>query len=557
MISYFLLVKKYLSYLTTFGMILAMLILLVFNLQTGSLGDENSVAAQANAKDAAHESADTLSGEDEAAQANAKDAAHEPADKLSEKEEAAQANAKDAAHEPADKLSEEEIKAQDNTKNGQPKSESHGGGSHRISVFQNNNPMIIEFKFNKCAQVGKENYSCYLEDNLYISYKVTDQENNGIICNISSNDSSSFNISRNALSYSVPYFAASSGIFEFNLSVTDRDCGENNSKIYLDVKPKTYKEHFSETFPPQIKEITLIVILLLLILKSILYMLHKRAICANLLTGSNKVKLWNAIKYIIILIFILFVYYTCNEKLNFLDYVYYIYLLVLLFSICFIELIFSFSNQRRIFGSPPLDLDLWQLSVPTPNSPMIEDFAALSEMTNQNQNFEKFFNYLKEFLRYLKESILTFVMILGMCIAILIVGVRVPLDFVNVEPDTRYSFIFYYYSSIIQLFGTILSIVAMFTIWHLQERDHLWNKSEIIIKIKNFMFLYISIIIICIGGLALVKYPLLDVLSEIGPLAVSGPIIAFEVSILLIIPAMAALFRLACWLMDFDHNNNH
>lgn len=123
------------------------------------------------------------------------------------------------------------------------------------------------------------------------------------------------------------------------------------------------------------------------------------------------------------------------------------------------------------------------------------------------------------------------------------------------EQSDRYNYIFWYYSMITQMFGSILAIVVAFTTWYLNEKNlYQWQRDGYKHKIKNFIILYTSIILLSVVGLVVGTIPPIDnlfgTLSTI-PDAVS--ILTLELTLLLIAPAFACLYELARWTMELKN----
>ena len=377
-----------------------------------------------------------------------------------------------------------------------------------ILKVRNNPPVIDKFEFEGLDCKGQNHYLCHRGDNISLSYRVIDRENDGITCNITSNNSQYSNLSYNAYYLSIPYSALSPGFYEFHLLVNDKDKDKDDRLIYLEVSTESVREDFLKNFPTKIMNAAFIILTLFIFFKLFLCELNGRK---EYLMRLNRELIWNTANYGMPLLSILFIPYSAYKHIDFINFVFCLYLILLIFSICFLELNFS---------------------------------------SAESNNIKRSYNHIRKYWNCIKGMWLTLIVIFGMSIAVLLVGYRLPLNFIDVSNDMRFNFIFFYYTALIQLFGTILSIVAMFTIWYLQERKSSWNKSEIINKIKNFMFLYISEILISIGGLTLAKIPPLDIVNKVDSLETAMSIFTFEASMLLIIPAMAALFRLAVWFMD-------
>ncbi len=385
-----------------------------------------------------------------------------------------------------------------------------------ILEIQNNLPKELEFNIisNPNYIVSKKNTTtCFAESNIAFKYGIVDEERNGITFNISINDPQFWNRSLNAYSSNIEYGNIATGNYSINISARDNDGGEYVCQRTLIIKEETYKQDFADKFLP------LIIIFLVLLLICLFGFKLNENICTKIFNH------WPVVKYILIS-FLLF-WIVAPEifknifllEINFLTFVIVIYFFLSIFAIGLIEINFSTSISTSKECSLPK-----------------KDFSRI----------------IRECLT---KCILTLSVIFCMTIAVLIVGFSLPFSFANTEIDTHYSYVFYYYSAVVQLFGTILSIVAMFTIWYMQDRNILKeNKDQIIKRIKDFMFLYMSVILLSLCGLALERIPLLDVVGKMDTIASSSAVFIFETTMLLTAPAMAALFRLASWFMDSEED---
>ncbi len=120
-----------------------------------------------------------------------------------------------------------------------------------------------------------------------------------------------------------------------------------------------------------------------------------------------------------------------------------------------------------------------------------------------------------------------------------------------------YNYIFWYYSMMTQTFGAILAIVAMVAMnrdsnnrgnHHLNARK-VKKLNSIKFKIKNFIILYTTVIIISICGMIIRTIPPLhmEILYDLNKIL---PLFIFETTLLLSIPALVCLGQLILDLLD-------
>lgn len=123
----------------------------------------------------------------------------------------------------------------------------------------------------------------------------------------------------------------------------------------------------------------------------------------------------------------------------------------------------------------------------------------------------------------------------------------------------KFNYIFWYYSMMPQTFGAILAVVVAFTGWYLEEKKLTPSqKEEFKNKIKSFIILYMSIIVLSVIGLVNGTIPplgnLIYVASSLSELI---SIITLQCTLLLMIPAFSGLFELAKWTMELNKNNSN
>jgi len=126
------------------------------------------------------------------------------------------------------------------------------------------------------------------------------------------------------------------------------------------------------------------------------------------------------------------------------------------------------------------------------------------------------------------------------------------LELRNGKEDIIFSYFFYYYSMMTQTFGAIVAIIAMIATSKIGDSQNMSKDSldNLKIKIKNFLFLYISIIILSIIGLATRALPPLKQ-YELSPTILIFPLFIFEATLLLSIPALIYLIKLILDFYDF------
>lgn len=116
------------------------------------------------------------------------------------------------------------------------------------------------------------------------------------------------------------------------------------------------------------------------------------------------------------------------------------------------------------------------------------------------------------------------------------------------EETLLFNYIFYYYTMMTQTFGAIVAIVAMIatsSIYIKKNINLIEAQKELDVmenKIKNFMYLHVSIIILSIIGLALRALPPLQQYNIIKQIQIV-PLFIFEVTLLLAIPALTCLVK--------------
>jgi hypothetical protein len=371
----------------------------------------------------------------------------------------------------------------------------------------NNLPNITFTLGGDCTKKKEDYYTCFNQSNISLTYNIIDEESNGISCDISANDSRNWSYFSNDYSETIHYDLAHTGLFEFNLSAEDKDGGRRHYSLYLDVDKETKEENFSDNYPKMILFLTIVIIVIFYIIRR---KLTKFPI-SEIMEISKRVLIALGIGSIPV------AYYF--KILNF-DYMMFVYIIVFAFVMIFLELDFDFRQYQD---------------------------------GNKCNNGKYVSNSLWYRLWYsIKQNSLIFIAISGMLAAALIVSWLLPLGFLKQDAGILQSYVFYYYTALIQLFGTILTIVSMFTIWYLQEGKISKDNVGIVkLKLEDFMFLHIVVIVISLGGLALGEVPHLNIGHKVLlSYASIASILAFQTTMMLIIPSMVALYRMTCWFMN-------
>lgn len=355
----------------------------------------------------------------------------------------------------------------------------------------------------------------FAESNASFKCNIFDNERNGIQLNISIRDLESdlqiWNRSIKDYISRTEYGSVLPGKYSMDIFIKDIDGEKILYQRNITVIDKTYQQDFAEDFLPYIALIFLILVFIL-----IWFRLDKIN-CSRIIESY-----WdNVIRKTIVILLLSWLMMpelaSGLVKIDFLAFILVIYLLISILAIGLLEINFPYDSAK--------------LKCVVPDR-----------------------GFIKKIIYILTKSSLTLAVIICMTISLLIVGFSLPFNLPITGIETRYSYIFYYYSSIIQLFGTILSIVSMFIIWYMQDnnKDSILKKhKESIFKmLKDFMFLYISVILLSLCGLALERFPELDVVGKMESLVGCSAVFIFETTMLLVAPAMAALFSLATSFME-------
>lgn len=159
------------------------------------------------------------------------------------------------------------------------------------------------------------------------------------------------------------------------------------------------------------------------------------------------------------------------------------------------------------------------------------------------------------------ESFLWFMSAISMGIITLIFIFVLPTSGIfgdNANESDRFNYIFWYYSMMPQTFGAILAVVVAFTGWYLAENNIASGDKEVFkSKIKNFIILYMSIIVLSVIGLVNGTVPPLgNLIYAVSSYSEVISILTFQCTLLLMIPAFAGLYELAKWTMDLNNKDD-
>jgi len=390
--------------------------------------------------------------------------------------------------------------------------------SNATLKVENNPPEIYKLNVNSypspLSDDGNETV-LFAESNASFECSIFDKERNGIELNISIKDLESnlqiWNRSIKDYISKTEYGRVLPGRYSMNIFIKDVDGGKLLDQRYITVIDKTYQQDFAEDFWPYI------VLILTFLIFILIWFRLDRINCSRIIESHWDNVIRKAI--IILLIFWLMMPELTSGlvKIDFLAFILVIYLLISILAIGLLEINFPYDSAK--------------LKCVVPDR-----------------------GFIKKIIYILTKSALTLAVVICMTISLLIVGFSLPFNLPITGIETHYSYIFYYYSSIIQLFGTILSIVSMFIIWYMQDNNKdstLKKHKESIFKmLKDFMFLYISVILLSLCGLALERFPELNVAGKMESFVDCSAVFIFESTMLLVAPAMAALFSLATSFME-------
>ncbi|RPI83853.1 MAG: hypothetical protein EHM34_04605 [Nitrosopumilales archaeon] len=136
---------------------------------------------------------------------------------------------------------------------------------------------------------------------------------------------------------------------------------------------------------------------------------------------------------------------------------------------------------------------------------------------------------------------LYFVSISGMTCTILLIILILPVADIfgtNSTSSDKFNYVFWYYSMLTQTFGAILAITIAFA-KHLSDND---EGS----RLKNFVLLYITLIVLSIIGLTIGTIPPMNAAPQ-STIILSDrfAIMTLESTLLLISPAFACLYELS------------
>jgi len=159
--------------------------------------------------------------------------------------------------------------------------------------------------------------------------------------------------------------------------------------------------------------------------------------------------------------------------------------------------------------------------------------------------------FIKDLLRWdlsrdQPDFILYITSTLGMAIIMIFIILLLPkADIFATDYSNQFSFISGYYNMLTQTFGSILGIIVAVTTGFFQIKKNN-NENTSIDIIKNFVFLYMSLIVLSILGFAIGTVPPMEQTLQLvhNPLDRLA-IMIFESTLLLIIPAFACLYELS------------
>jgi len=153
-------------------------------------------------------------------------------------------------------------------------------------------------------------------------------------------------------------------------------------------------------------------------------------------------------------------------------------------------------------------------------------------------------NFSKE--HYKHHSAIRYISLLGIGFSMIFLFYLFQSNF-SLKTD---SFYLYYYSTMIQFFGTILAIITAFAVFFFQrKRLNNKDKKEFKNKLRLFMIFYIFIILVAIIGLGTGFKSDLNLYSNLNLISTLS-LISFECTLLLIIPALVILYALVDWIIE-------
>ncbi len=143
-----------------------------------------------------------------------------------------------------------------------------------------------------------------------------------------------------------------------------------------------------------------------------------------------------------------------------------------------------------------------------------------------------------------------FVSTLGMSLIMFLLVCHIT----NIKIYDMNEYISDYYNAVMQVFAAILAIIVAFTTWYLEKVKLEKNEfQEYKCVIRNFIFLYISIILLSIIGLITGVAPPLGMTDSLDSLLKLMSLTIFESTLILTMPAFASLYKLSIWSMETKH----
>lgn len=377
--------------------------------------------------------------------------------------------------------------------------------------ISNNNPTINSFKIERSAEFRNRDYPLFKGENLHFVLEVNDVEDKFLNYSLYKGDmlvsaGHDMNISSNKV-ITIPFITDIPCVVK--ILIYDKDGGLNQSEQMLSVESYTSSDYKAEK---TLWKIFLILCISLLgfILRHFINFMHKK------------------IAFVIFFIWpILIAVSFLDDKLRFFreisNFQVGLYYITFMYSAYFIESNFLTDNPE-----------------------------------NKNEQKNKFARFIKNLPNFGPDHKLWIVSTFSMFFIMLMMILCIPKVDLFINPESnisdKYNYIFWYYSMMPQTFGAILAVVVAFTGWYLADKTmEKGKKDKFKKKIKNFMILYMSIIILSVIGLVNSTIPPFDNLFVIitnWPNAIS--IITLQCTFLLIIPAFACLYELAKWTMELN-----
>ncbi|MFZ3149239.1 MAG: S-layer protein domain-containing protein [Methanothrix sp.] len=224
---------------------------------------------------------------------------------------------------------------------------------------------------------------------------------------------------------------------------------------------------------------------------------------------------------------------------------------------------YTFSPLHGLFkmkDSGIIQLLILAVIIPFANYFIISSFSNLDarEISYKKDKKSKLMiiNYIFRSLDYLnREAKIWYTWYFTMLFMFLIVSLLIwfiPSEFKPEDIDLQYNFIFWYYSMMTQTFGAILAIIAMVAI----GKVTLCKDKLFLLKVKNFILIYTTIIILSITGLIARLIPPFWP-REINSLSEILPLFIFEVSLLLAVPALVCLGQMILDYINFSLELDH